>query len=59
MGRAASGVLIRLNNMRGVVMMMTVPACHDVLDGAEVIRSARHGCAYRAPDGEQHGKQQQ
>ena len=60
MGRAVRSLLVRFCDVRRVIMMMTMPTCHGLpCRQAEVIRSARHGCAHRAPHGEQHGKQQQ
>lgn len=58
--RRAVNVLIRVRDVHDFIVKMSMPTCHGLLCGqVEVIRSARHGCAQRAPDGEQDGEQQQ
>lgn len=60
MMRRAENMLIRVRDVHDFIVMMSMPTCHGLLGGqVEVIRGARHGSAHRAPDGEQHGKQQQ
>lgn len=58
-GHPAKSMFVVAGHLRDAIMM-SMPTC----DGRrcsqmELIRRAGHGRAHRAPDGEQHGKQQQ